>query len=116
MLAIFSPAKEAAENIIESIRPAVTPIAISFKITDIPYAEVSILVSISRGWVEKTIIDITNAIKILTLSIIKRALKRGAAIIKALSLILVKKNANSTSIIFCRPKPGIISFIECSIY
>ena len=65
---------------------------------------------------EKTIIDITKAIKILTLSIINRALKRGEAIMNALSLILVRKNASNTSIIFSRPKPGIISLSDCSIY
>ena len=65
---------------------------------------------------EKTIIEITKAIIILTLSIIKRALKRGAAIMNALILILVRKNASKSSIIFCRPKPGIISLSDCSIY
>ena len=59
--------------------------------------------------------NITNAIKILTLSIIKRALKRGAAIINALKRILVRKNASNISVIFCRPKPGIISLSDCSI-
>ena len=34
----------------------------------------------------------------------------------ALNLILDKKNANNTSIIFCRPKPGIISLSDWSIY
>ena len=45
----------------------------------------------SRGWIEKAIIEITNAIIILTLNIMKRALKKGDAIIKALSLMEVKK-------------------------
>ena len=43
---------------------------------------------------------ITNAIIILTLNIINRALKKGDAIMKALSLIEVKKKASNISIIF----------------
>jgi hypothetical protein len=50
-------------------------------------------VSKSRGWIEKTMIEITNAIIILTLNIMKRALKKGDAIIKALSLMEVKKKS-----------------------
>ena len=65
--------------------------------------------------IEKTIIEITNAINILTRTIRNAALKRGAAIIKALNLMLVIKNPNSNSIRELNSNPGNISLIGCSI-
>tara|TARA_E500000081_G_C5895365_1_gene245312 strand:- start:356 stop:550 length:195 start_codon:yes stop_codon:yes gene_type:complete len=60
-------------------------------------------------------IEITNAIKILTLTIRNAALKRGAAIINALNLMLVIKNPSRNSIRELNPNPGNISLIGCSI-
>ena len=77
--AIFSPARDAAPNIIVNIRPAEMPIAISVNPATTPAKEVMNSMSGRVGFRETTIIVNEKLIIILTGSITKAAPNNGEA-------------------------------------
>ena len=111
VLAIFSPASDAAENQIVKIKPALKPIAISLIIRITPIADVMVWISIKSLWCWNTLKVSTIPKSILTGNKTYPAPKIGEEIKKALILILQNKNNRILSWIICSSKPGSVPIL-----